>query len=84
MRFVVLALLIAAVFPFLQLYEVVGLTGDTRVNFALKSSVKPDSLIKSSVGELKNGRFQVGRQSENRFSRVPGAGADGRASGREA
>ncbi len=58
-RIGVLVLLIAGILPFVQFYEVQGLTGDTRVNFALKSSIKPDSLIKSSVGELKKADFTL-------------------------
>lgn len=58
-RIGVLALLIAGVLPFARFFEVVGLTGDTRVNFALKSSVKPDALIKSPVGELTSGGLKL-------------------------
>jgi outer membrane protein assembly factor BamB len=72
-RIGVLALMIAAIWPFLQFFEVVGLTGDTRVNFALKTAVKPDSQIQSSVGELKKAGFTLVANPKTDFPAFQGA-----------
>jgi outer membrane protein assembly factor BamB len=76
-RIGVLVLLIAGILPFIQFYEVQGLTGDTRVNFAIKSSVKPDSLIKSSVGELKKAGFTLVVDPKTDFPAFQGAARTG-------
>ncbi len=76
-RIGVLALLIAGILPFIQFYEVRGLTGDTRVNFALKSAVKPDSLIKSSVGELKTAEFKLVADPKTDFPAFQGPARTG-------
>ena len=73
-RLGVLAVLIAAVFPFVELFEVSGLTGDTRVNFALINRVKPDSLVKSNVGELAGGGFKLVANPKTDFPAFQGPG----------
>lgn len=75
-RIGVLLLLIAAVLPYLQFFEVSGLTGDTRVNFALRSRVKPDSLIQSPVGELSAGGFTLIANPKTDFPGFQGPARD--------
>jgi hypothetical protein len=71
-RLGVLAVLIVAVVPYLKLFEVSGLTGDTRVNFALRSRTTPDALIKSTVGELSSGGFKLVANSKTDFPAFQG------------
>ncbi|HUE18029.1 MAG TPA: PQQ-binding-like beta-propeller repeat protein [Planctomycetaceae bacterium] len=71
-RLGVLALLILAVVPYQQLFEVNGLTGDARVNFALRSRIKPDDQIKSTVGELTGGGFKLVANSKTDFPAFQG------------
>jgi len=76
-RLGVLAVLIVAVVPYLRLFEVSGLTGDTRVNFSLRSKTTPDALIKSTVGELTSGGFKLVANSKTDFPAFQGPARTG-------
>lgn len=74
-RFGVLVLLLLAVFPFIHFFEANDLTGDTRVNFALRQSVKPDALVKSTVGELTSGGVKLVADPKTDFPSFQGPAA---------
>jgi outer membrane protein assembly factor BamB len=75
-RLGVLAVLIAAIFPYLHFFEITGMSGDTRLNFALRGAVTRDALIKSSVGELSTSSAKLVGDPKNDFPAFQGPARD--------
>lgn len=71
-RLGVLALLIAAIFPYLHFFEITGMSGDTRLNFALRGTVTRNALLKSSVGELSTSSVKLVSNSKTDFPAFQG------------
>jgi outer membrane protein assembly factor BamB len=75
-RLGVLVLLIAAVFPYLHFFEITGMSGDTRLNFALRGAITRDALLKSSVGELSTSSVKLVSNSKTDFPAFQGPARD--------
>jgi len=75
-RLGVLALLIAAVFPYLHFFEITGMSGDARLNFALRGAVARDALVKSSVGELSTSSAKLVPNPKTDFPAFQGPARD--------
>ncbi len=75
-RLGVLALLIAAIFPYLHFFEITGMSGDAKLNFALRGAAARAALIKSSVGELSTSSAKLVSNPKTDFPAFQGPGRD--------
>jgi outer membrane protein assembly factor BamB len=75
-RLGVLALLIGAIYPYLHFFEITGMTGDAKLNFALRGAVSRAALIKSSVGELSTSTAKLVANPKTDFPAFQGPGRD--------
>ncbi len=72
----VFVVLIAAIAPYLRFFEITGMSGDTRQNFALRGAVRRDALIASPVGELTASSFKLVADPKNDFPAFQGPARD--------
>jgi outer membrane protein assembly factor BamB len=75
-RIGVLIVLIAAIAPYLRFFEITGMSGDTRQNFALRGAVRRDALVASPVGELTTSSFKLVADPKNDFPAFQGPARD--------